>query len=192
MEAVTTARATAVEVTAAKIGLMANLRRARSPEELVELFSDDVWRYASSQVTRKEDAEDIVMEVFAAAFGSFHRVSKVGDQRLWLLCVARRKVVDTLRQRYRRAETPLEDVHVAPLQEDPSELEEAARNAISRLKPPQGEALVLKYVNGLSTEEVAQVIRKSLPATNSLLQRAREALRESLGTNFTEYTGSNL
>jgi RNA polymerase sigma-70 factor (ECF subfamily) len=191
MEAVTTARASAAEAVAAKIGVMTGLRRAHNPEELVDLFSDDIWRFASSQVNRREDAEDVVMEVFAAAFGSFHKLSRIGDQRLWLLSVARRKVIDTVRQRYRRAEGPLEDTHTAPSIEEPTELEEAARNAVTRLKPPQGEALVLKYVNGLSTEEVAQVIGKSLPATNSILQRAREALRDELGTRFTEYTGSN-
>src|SRR5690349_18582832 len=70
----------------------ARSKRARSPDELVELFSDDVWRFVSAQVIRREDAEDIVMEVFAAAFSSFHKLEKVHDHRFWLLCVARRKV----------------------------------------------------------------------------------------------------
>ena len=70
-------------------------RVARSPEELVELFTDDVWRFASSQVSRREDAEDIVMEVFAAGLARFHKLRDVPDQRLWLLGVARRKLVDS-------------------------------------------------------------------------------------------------
>jgi DNA-directed RNA polymerase specialized sigma24 family protein len=60
------------------------------------------------------------------------------------------------------------------------------RSAVNDLSPDHAEALVLKYVNGLSTEEVSRVMHKSLPATNSLLQRARNALREALGPSFLE------
>jgi RNA polymerase sigma factor (sigma-70 family) len=109
----------------------------------------------------------------------------VDDQRLWLLAVARRKVAGLLRQRYRRAEQPLAESHPVADQEG-GELHEEVRVAMSALPPPQAEALVLKYVNGLSTEEVSQVIRKSLPATNSLLQRARGALRDAIGPAFAE------
>ncbi|RYG19349.1 hypothetical protein EON82_21575, partial [bacterium] len=46
-------------------------RRAHNPDELVTLFSEDVWRFASAQMRRREDAEDVVMETFAAAFRDF-------------------------------------------------------------------------------------------------------------------------
>ena len=50
--------------------------------------------------------------------------------------------------------------------------------ALSDLTEVHREVLVLKYVNGLSIEEIAKVIGKSAAATNSLLQRARQSLRE--------------
>lgn len=163
--------------------------RAQTPDELVQLYSNDVWRYASSQVNRKEDAEDIVMEVFAAAFGHFEKLTRVSDQRLWLLTIARRKAADVLRRQYRRAEqsfSSLEETPSAPwLDED----QLATRGALAQLPEPQREAVILKYVNGLSTEEVGQVIKRSLAATNSLLQRARQSLRENLGPQMTGSTG---
>jgi RNA polymerase sigma-70 factor (ECF subfamily) len=153
--------------------------RAHSPAELVRLFSGEVWRFASSQVARREDAEDIVMEVFQAACGNFAKVERADDQRLWLLAIARKKVADTLRKQYRRAEQPISSVsEVAETVFDEAQM--ATRGALERLPEAERQALVLKYVNGLSTAEVGVVIRRSLAATNSLLQRARQNMREAL------------
>lgn len=159
--------------------------RAQTPDELVQLFSSDVWRFASSQVNRREDAEDIVMEVFAAAFSDFDKLTRVGDQRLWLLAVARRKATDVLRRQYRRAERPISDFEDAASAPWLDEDQLATRGALADLPEPQREAVILKYVNGLSTEEVGIVIKRSLAATNSLLQRARQSLRETLGPQTT-------
>lgn len=148
-----------------------------TPQRLVELYADDVWRYASSKLRRREDAEDAAMETFAAAMRDFARLNKADSPRLWLLAIARNKVHDAMRRTYRRAETALEENVLAPK----SELEtnrESLREAMAHLPELHREILVLKYVNQLSTEEVAKVIRKSAAATNSLLQRARQSLRE--------------
>jgi RNA polymerase sigma-70 factor (ECF subfamily) len=163
--------------------------RAKNPDEVVDLFSDEVWRFVSSQILRREDAEDVVMEVFAAAFKNFPNIAGAQDQRLWLLGVARRKVADCLRLRYRRAEQPLSPEQTIE-DSEPDGLHIAAQSALQKLPQEQGEVLVLKYINGLSTDEVARVIRRSLPATNSLLQRARGALREALGPVFAEFARS--
>lgn len=159
--------------------------RPTTAEEICEAYTDEVWRFVSSQVRNREDAEDVVMEVFQSAFAQLHKIRAADNQRLWLLGIARKKVSDSLRKRYRRREDPLHDGYTVEVAER-SELHEAARGALRLLPEPQGEALVLKYVNGLSTEEVAQVLRRSLPATNSLLQRARAALREALKTKMPE------
>lgn len=158
--------------------------RAREPEELVRLFADDVWRFVSSQVSRREDAEDVVMEVFSVAISKFHKLRAADSQRRWLLRVARNKAADCMRRQYRRAEHPIDDEQLAVDEAGPAAEGEAARAALQALPEVQGQALLLKYVNGLSTEEVAAVIGKSAQATNSLLQRARVALRAALTPVF--------
>jgi RNA polymerase sigma-70 factor (ECF subfamily) len=150
----------------------------------VELYTDEVWRFASSQVSRREDAEDIVMEVFAVAIAKFHKVAAADSQRNWLLAIARRKAADSLRKHYRRAERPIADTEIAAEESSPGERQEATRVALQELPAAQSQALLLKYVNGLSTEEVGRVIGKSAAATNSLLQRARVALRTALTPVF--------
>lgn len=160
--------------------------RAQTPDELVERFSGEVWRFVSSQIDRREDVEDVVMEVFAAAFTQFVQVRRAADQRLWLLAIARRKVADMWRRRYRRSEQSLDDLERSMEDADLNVSQIATRTALARLSESEREALILKYVNGLSTEEVAQVLRRSAPATNSLLQRARERMREALGARLVE------
>jgi RNA polymerase sigma-70 factor (ECF subfamily) len=95
---------------------------------------------------------------------------------MWLLGIARRKVAASLRVRYRRAELPLtfagESTH-----DERRHMEQNAlvRQVLGQLPIDQREALVLKYANGMSTREVADVLGRSEAATNSLLQRGREA-----------------
>src|SRR5215216_4739206 len=57
----------------------------------------DVYRYVSRRILRREDAEDVTAEVFQAAFRCLNRLRDTENPRVWLLGIARRKVVDHLR-----------------------------------------------------------------------------------------------
>lgn len=144
-------------------------------ESLVKAYMDDVWRFVAARLPRKEDAEDVTMEVFGAAFRKFGTLRRTGDPLVWLLGIARHKVAEAHRKRYRRNETSLEDAgdHPAPSAED----HRLDLSAIDDLSDLHRDVLILKYVNGLSTEDIARVIGKSPEAANSLLQRARAAVR---------------
>ena len=152
---------------------MANL----TPDEVVRQYGDDVWRYVSSKLPRQEDAEDVAMEVFGIACRKIHVLQKVESPKLWLLAVARKRVMDCLRKRYRRSEYPLDVVTEFAAPEERSS-RTMVQEMVSKLPDVQREALILKYVSGLETIEVARIIRKSPEATNSLLQRARETMRQ--------------
>jgi len=157
--------------------------RATTQDELVTIHSADVLRFVQAQISHREDAEDVVMETFAAAFRDFRKVAHADNQRHWLLAVARRKVADRLRKRYRRPEEPISSAESYGGIATPSPDQLLTRAAMQQVAPDQREALILKYVNGLSTEEVGLVIRRSLAATNSLLQRGRESLRAALANH---------
>ena len=156
--------------------------RADTTDELVTLFSSEVWRFSVSQISHRDDAEDVVMETFAAAFRDFPKVLGAENQLHWLLAVARRKAADHYRKQYRRSEQPISDSG-AGTGDLPSSDQLVTRQALAALSADQREALILKYVNGLSTDEVGEVMRRSGAATNSLLQRARESLRLALNPN---------
>src|SRR5690348_4478527 len=79
-----------------------------TPDELVQKYGDDVWRFVSSRLNHREDAEDVVMEVFGVAFRNMPRLQKAESPRWWLLTIAKRKATDSLRRRYRRSEKSLD------------------------------------------------------------------------------------
>jgi len=144
--------------------------------DLQARYLDEVLRYVSSFVRPAADAEDVVMEVFQAAFLNLHKLKRRDDPRVWLLGIAKRKVATALRVRYRRSELPLTFADEASTDERQAmELSALVREVLAQLPQDQQEALVLKYANGMSTREVAAVMKRSEVAANSLLQRAREA-----------------
>src|SRR4051812_36616271 len=69
---------------------------------LHERYLGEVFRYVLQRVPRLEEAEDITAEVFAAAVGALPRFRGQCPPRLWLLAIARRKVIDARRRSMRR------------------------------------------------------------------------------------------
>ena len=137
---------------------------------------DDVYRYCFARLGSREDAEDATMEVFLAANARPDRLRDASDPRLYLIGIARRKVVDVLRRR-RRDRRPTYLEHIEPT--DGAERREVVHQALGALPEIQREVLILKYVQELSVQEIAGVVRKSPQAVNSLLQRGRAAFRHS-------------
>ncbi len=125
-------------------------------------------------------AEDLTAETFMAAVAAV-RQGQVGDVTVaWLVAVARHKLVDHWRRvaRERRGLAAVEREHEEA--EDPWDevLDlQAAHAALLRLSVPQRLALTLRYLDGLSVPEVAEHLGRSVHATETLLVRARAALR---------------
>jgi RNA polymerase sigma-70 factor (ECF subfamily) len=156
---------------------------------LHEQYLDDVFRYVSRRIARREEAEDVTAEVFAAAFARLPRFRRDCPPRLWLLGIARRKVADALRKHGRRRETLASELPSAAAGMDRrteadtpeealqrAEALSAVHEALAALKPDQREAILLQYVEGLTIGEIAIVMGRSTGAVNSLLQRARASV----------------
>jgi RNA polymerase sigma-70 factor (ECF subfamily) len=129
-------------------------------------------------------AEDLAAETFMAAVAAV-REGRVGELTVaWLVGVARHKLVDHWRRlaRERRGLAAAEQGRADS--NDPWEevLDlQAAHAALVRLAVPQRLALTLRYLDGLSVAEVAAHIGRSVHATETLLVRARAALRGVYG-----------
>ena len=127
---------------------------------------------------------------FAAVCAAPHKIPQDETKvRVWLLGIARNKLTDLLRKRYKQRELPLTDLEPmalagseAPLLGPPQA--QALRNAIDGLPTDQREALLLKYADELSLTEVGRVLGKSEAAVSSLLQRARATVRERTAYAF--------
>lgn len=180
-----------------EIGCSHNAKAEARPEAtaLQALYLDDVFRYVAQRVEGREEAEDITAETFAAAFAALPRFRRECPVRLWLLSIARRQIVNALRRRKSRPQLspPSSDagrndedalLAVAAAGDTPgaalerAEARDAIRKLVGALKEEQREALLLKYVGELSTNEIAVVMKRSPQAVNSLLQRGRKTLYE--------------
>jgi RNA polymerase sigma-70 factor (ECF subfamily) len=125
-------------------------------------------------------AEDLTAETFMAAVAAGRREEARELTVGWLVGVARHKLVDHWRRLAR------EERGLAAVERDQQAVEDpwpevldaqAAHWALLRLSAPQRLALTLRYLDGLSVPEVAKYLGRSVHATETLLARARAALR---------------
>jgi RNA polymerase sigma-70 factor, ECF subfamily len=169
--------------------------------ELYERHLEDVFRYVLHRIPREEEAEDITAEVFAAAFAGLARFRGECPPHVWLLAIARRKIIDARRRRRVRQETLASELgegqaaalwEALTVEDGPeaalirAEARRMLGELVARLRADQREALMLRYVEGLSVAEIAQVMGRSHGSVKGLLERARAALFRHGRDYFTE------
>jgi RNA polymerase sigma factor (sigma-70 family) len=144
--------------------------------------------YVRRHVPSREDAEDIVLEVFLAALKQ-QKLSCLSaeEQMAWLQRVAYHKFVDYQRRAASRPAVSLEEAAetlLADETQNPDQLtvrnEEDAflRQQLGQLPAQYQMILQLRFANGLRCTEIASRLHKSEGATRMLLSRALNTLRE--------------
>ena len=125
-------------------------------------------------------AEDLTAETFLAAVAAVRQDPPPDLTVAWLVGVARHKLVDHWRRADReRRRLGVLDGDAEPV-EDPWEAQldvAAAHAALARLSAHQRAVLTLRYLDGLPVADAAAQLGRSLHATETLLVRARAALR---------------
>src|SRR5579875_380601 len=153
---------------------------------LYEAYLDRIYRYIYYRVASTAEAEDLTEQVFLKAWEVIDRYEPRGAPfAAWLYRLAHNLIVDYYRSK--RATTSLDDVReteepgadVVDLVEETLEIEEL-RTAIRRLSPEHQQLIALRFVEGLSHAEVAQIIGKSEGATRVIQHRALQALARAL------------
>ena len=127
-------------------------------------------------------AEDLTAETFMAAVAAVRhgRVGAAEVTAAWLVGVARHKLADHWRRAAREQRGLAEVAVLAAEADDPWDEHldvQVAHAALARLPGPQRAALTLRYLDGLPVAEVAGYLGRSVHATETLLVRARSALR---------------
>ncbi len=156
-------------------------------EQLVEEFGDRVYGIALRITGSPPDAEDATQDAFLSAFRAWPRFRSEASPGTWLYRIA----VNAALQRVRAArpveylvETDEEQVTVRDWRSDVpgaaerSELYAALQVGIGLLPPDVRVAVVLRDVEGLSNQEVADALGLTVPAAKSRIHRARMQLRE--------------
>jgi RNA polymerase sigma-70 factor (ECF subfamily) len=128
-------------------------------------------------------AEDLTQVAFTEALRRRATYDGRADPVTWVIGIARHKLIDQFRTEARDERRRMQlVVHELEVDQDAASwnraLEgEALRAALDRLTAMQRAVLILHYADGLPIREVAAAIHRSESATESLMTRAREALR---------------
>jgi len=153
-------------------------------EQLVLRHQEVVWRTAYRIVGDRQAAEDLAQEAFLRVFQAAARYRPRAAFRTYLYRIVVRACLDHLRKK--RPQLGLAHAQVTeptPSVEQQRELGERAdlvRQAVAGLPPKQRSAVVLRYYEGLSSAEIADVMKTTAKAVERLLARGRAALQDRL------------
>jgi RNA polymerase sigma factor (sigma-70 family) len=155
------------------------LARDQAFEDLYRRYVKDVYHYALALLRNPADAEDVTQTTFMNAYRAYKRGDEILKPHNWLIKIAH----NVARTRYARAsrrvkEVPLEDhVEQLALPEDERPNVEGVLRALGRLPFNQRAALVMRELEGRSYVEIADTLEVSVSAVETLIFRARKALR---------------
>jgi RNA polymerase sigma factor (sigma-70 family) len=152
-------------------------------DALIARWHEPLWRYLRRLTGDEDAAADAVQDAWLRILRGMPRLRECARVRAWIFGIARRVVMDRLRERY--AEPRLvstEDVDL-PTDEQSNDLQAELlllQEELSRLPLPEREVLVLFYLEELTLNEIADVMDIPAGTVKSRLFRARKALREQL------------
>lgn len=156
-------------------------------DEVIECYLPAVQRLAYRLAGWEADVEDIVQDVFTAAFANRRKFRSGSSLKTWLFTIT----INTCRTRYRRRQlwrkflnqTSSRSERVADDPADGSlvrEQIEKVRHASKRLPAKYRDVIVLKYLEELPTQQVLEILKISKKAFYTRLNRARNYLLKEL------------
>jgi len=155
--------------------------------ELCELYYRDVYSYIYYRVSNVQEAEDLTEDVFLKMVEAIRSCRARGGKSFlaWLFRIANNSVVDYYRRRAVRNHLPLDEKHL-PAHAGPEVsvetklTQERLQQALLKLTDEQQQVIILKFIEGLSNAEIAQILGKSEGAIKSLQHRGLVSLRRIL------------
>ncbi|GAB3222627.1 RNA polymerase sigma factor [Spirosoma arcticum] len=175
---------------------------------LVETYQSRVYNTVLAIVRQPQDAEDVAQEVFVQVFQSIHTFGGEGKLTAWIYQIATTKALEAYRKRHARKrfafftslftgedEEGFDDrLHPVDFAHPGVKLEHQERakvlfGAIDGLSDQQKIAFTLHNIEGLSYQEITEVMQVSLSSVESLLHRAKVNLRKRLANYYKEDNG---
>ncbi len=178
----------------------AQLGDTESFSTLVKQYERQIYRLSYAVTKNPEDAEDVLQETFLKAYANIERFREESRFYTWLVRIAMNESITRLRRRHATTWVSLDEpardgsipasCDVADWREHPEksysegELRAILSKALLDLETRLRIVVVLRDIEGLSTEDTARVLRLSIAAVKSRLNRGRLKLRKRLSTWF--------
>jgi RNA polymerase sigma-70 factor (ECF subfamily) len=169
-------------------------------EQLVKRYDTKLFRIAQHITHNREDAQDAVQDAFLKAFRNLTQFRGNSQFSTWLTRIAVNESLMKLRKQRHSKEFSIDDgfqseddspaSQLADWSPNPeelyrgSELRTILRNELQELPPGLRVVFILRDIEGLTTEEAAEVIESTAVAVKARLWRARVKLREALSKYF--------
>jgi len=155
--------------------------------QLYDAYMERIYRFVYFRVEDQQTAEDITSQVFLKAWSNLDRFQFSRTPYLaWLYTIAHNAVIDHYRTR--KVTTALDDVQLS--QPDHSEAVEndidlttemqSVKTALQALTDDQQKVLTLKFIEGMSNNEIARQLGKREGAIRALQMRGLQALAKQL------------
>jgi RNA polymerase sigma-70 factor (ECF subfamily) len=166
-------------------------------EELIERYEQQIFGMVYRLLGNQSDASDVVQEVFLKVFRGVSTFREQSSLRTWIYRIAVNEANNHRRWfvRHCKLEVPLEETrpeHPNSIEYTPdpgrspfeqamdSETRTLIERALTQINPVFRTAVVLRDVQNLSYEEIAEILQVSLGTVKSRILRGREALRREL------------
>jgi RNA polymerase sigma-70 factor (ECF subfamily) len=174
---------------------------------LVERYQERIFNVACSIVGDTESARDVAQEAFIRAYKALPKFRGTSGFYTWLYRITVNVSLNTAQKEKKRHDSTsldnlLESTHMSPeaLFENNTpdsdfervQLRETIQSVINTLSPDHRAVIVLKDIEGLSQEEIADILECSVGTVKSRLSRARNHLKEQLRPIYNEWIEGGL
>jgi RNA polymerase sigma-70 factor, ECF subfamily len=155
-----------------------------APRALLALYDQAlpvVYGYFVRRCADRATAEDLTSDTFLAAMDAARKESPPPMTVPWLIGVARHKLADHYRRRHDRFSVPVAELPepVEPADQWDAELDRiVAESVLARLGEQHRTVLSLRYMDDCSVPECAELIGRTVHATEALLVRARREFKK--------------
>jgi RNA polymerase sigma-70 factor (ECF subfamily) len=163
--------------------------RSRDPQTFEKIFNEfhqKIYNFLIIQTNGdKHTAEEIFSDTFYSALISAHTIKDANKIFAWLLQIAKRRFSDHLRKKYKTKDAETEEevtdqLHAKDENKEHNEKAVLLNIALDNLKSEYSDILRLKYIEDKSQKELSEIYKKSESSIESLLFRAREALKKEM------------
>jgi RNA polymerase sigma-70 factor (ECF subfamily) len=153
-------------------------------ERLIELTGDELVHYAFYRLGNHQDAEDVVQDVYVAAFRDRRKRARIAQVRPYLFRMVGNRCTDVARRRSRYAMETVEETTVAADRTFPEvaarEQAERLRSLLRELPLAESEVIHLRVLSELSFAEVAAAVGSPVPTVKSRFRYGLAKLRRLL------------
>lgn len=150
-------------------------------DELLAAHRAGIERFVRYRINVREDAEDVLQDVYIAAFRKFAHLRNVDSFKPWLVSIARNRINDYFRAKARQLEIPIDALSESTLSYGRFGVTQhsAVRDALDRLGDRDAQILYLYYWKDMPQAEIAQRIGVPLGTVKSRLHTARQNFQKA-------------